>query len=108
MNIVDKAWEILRKASPNLILESFVEKLKPIFEQYKHLSDDDLMTKMLESIKNDKLFGETIAKAAEIALENPISSEEEVKEVEKGYNNLVQQEEEPLEREERSSVVENA
>ncbi|HEY9804553.1 MAG TPA: hypothetical protein V6D25_29745 [Leptolyngbyaceae cyanobacterium] len=101
MNIVDQAWEILRKVSPDLILESFMQKLKPIFEEYKHLSNDNLVTKMLESIKNDKLFGETIAEAAKIALENQISLDQAVKEFESSDNNLVEQEDEQLQKQEQ-------
>lgn len=82
MNIVDKAWEILRKFEPNLALESFLEKLKPTFDQNRDLSKNEIVIKMLEYIKNDKPFGETIATAAEKALNQQVSVEQASKNIE--------------------------
>ncbi|MUG92863.1 hypothetical protein F7734_10545 [Scytonema sp. UIC 10036] len=107
MNIVDKAWEMLKNVSPDLIIESFLEKLKPIFEENKDLSDDELMTKMLEAIKNEKLFGEILAQAAAYALNNPVSMEEASKEVESSYNNLETEEEEQPERNQEEILMQN-
>ncbi|MEI2583874.1 hypothetical protein [Scytonema sp. PRP1] len=83
MNIVDKAWEILKKFEPNLTLDVFLEKLKPTFEQNSNLSKNDIVLKMLEYIKKDKPFGEIIATAAEKALSRKVSVEEASNNIEK-------------------------
>ncbi|MUG92862.1 hypothetical protein F7734_10535 [Scytonema sp. UIC 10036] len=82
MNIVDKAWEIVKKVNPQLALESFLETLRPVFDRHSHLSKNEIFTKMLEYIKNEKPFGEKIAQAAEIALEKRVSQEEASKNIE--------------------------
>ncbi|MHC0067043.1 hypothetical protein ACWATR_29745 [Nostoc sp. UIC 10890] len=83
MNIVDKAWEILKKFEPNLTLDVFLEKLKPTFEQNSNLSKNDIVIKMLEYIKNDKPFGEMIATSAEQALSRQVSVEQASNNIEK-------------------------
>lgn len=76
MNVIDKAWDILKKVAPDLNLDSFVQKLQPIFEQSQDLSNAEIKARMLESIKKDKLFGEEIAQGAEYVLSNQPSEEE--------------------------------
>lgn len=78
MSLVDKAWEILKKFEPNLTLDTFLEKLKPIFDRTSDLSKKEIALKMLEYIKNEKPFGEIIATAAEKALSRQVSVEEAI------------------------------
>lgn len=83
MNIVDKAWEILKKFEPNLTLDVFLEKLKPTFENYNNLPKNEIVIKMLEYIKNEKPFGEMIATSAEQALIKQVSVEQASNNIEK-------------------------
>ena len=85
MSFVDKAWEILQKVDPFQELEEFIQKLRPTFQEYEHLSKDEarakkdeIKKKMLERIKSDKqTFGEALAEGAEYILDNEPSIEEE-------------------------------
>lgn len=90
MSIVDKAWNILTKVGPFKELDDFVQKLRPTFQEFEHLSPDEarakkaeIKKKMLERIKSDKqTFGEALAEGADYVLENQPSIEEECEVVE--------------------------
>ena len=106
MSIVDKAWNILTKVGPFKELDDFVQKLRPTFQEYEHLSKDEardkraeIKAKMLERIKSDKqTFGEALAEGAEYILDKKPSIEKERKVVElyseKGEEPFLEQPEE--------------
>lgn len=93
MSIIDQAWAILKKVVPSMELEEFIQKLKPIFEKYEHLSPDEvkkkkaeIKTKMLEYIKSDKqTFGEPLSEGAQYILKEKPPLEEKI-EVVKCYS----------------------
>ena len=90
MSLVDKAWEILQKVGPFQELDEFIQKLKPTFQEYEDLSQDEarkkraeIKKKMLERIKSDKqTFGEALAEGAEYILDKEPSIDDERKVVE--------------------------
>ena len=77
MKIVEPALAILQKFLPSLTLKSFLQKIRPIVEQYRNLSPEEIKFKVLEYIRNEQPFGEEIAEGAKYALGEGSISEEE-------------------------------
>ena len=92
MSIVDKAWEIIQNSAPSLTLKSFLEKLRPIVEEYKDLSLEEIKIKVLEYIKDEQPFGADLAEGAKYALGESAMSPEAEAEAEKIFQQQLAEE----------------